>query len=429
VENDNRPEEDILPITLDTDDKGRPITGIKSALPHGDLQSYGDKVHTVDAEDAFGDLEFEDIPVGKPEENQGNGKQQQQAAKGDNESADDAASEDEEEQQQQQQDDDDEAGDEQGTEDAGDAGDDEGKTVRGVKVDISEETYQYLIKLPKDQLIARGEKLKNEVSKVGTRLGQLEKVVGPTVMKALNDGEDLTVVKNLMADLPDPAFQEHISHFYEEHQRGADGSWKRSADYVPPKPVLDEILRLNAERDKLTVMDFFEGEAGEFDFNEAHTSPGSKSGIALKKFEQKKAEIESSLQELASRATQASQQSAVSAEEQVRKTQENWKALEAKHPELVDPHVRAEFVQYLKTNKGNLYDVYFEAFRASKHGQKTTRTLVLEELSLVNKNRSKKTRPKQSRGTDKQGKSFHDVDPKQREVVKSDADYFGDYEE
>ena len=168
----------------------------------------------------------------------------------------------------------------------------------------------------------------------------------------------------------------------------------------------------------------------QFDANEALTRPASASGQAYSKFLRRSNEIDTELNRIIESASEAQAPSTDNLERQRELGQRALDTLTAAHTDLKESAVMDEFRAYVQANSNNLLEVLYQSFRAGRSTRTAVRKLLVREMDTIAANRQgAATQPSvKSVSTGEDTPAYlRDVDPKVREAVAKDANYFGDY--
>jgi hypothetical protein len=301
------------------------------------------------------------------------------------------------------------------------------------EVEVSEEEYQYLKKRATetpDDFIAKYISQRKTAGTLQSQRDKLLNAVGKQFAELVYDGQVKPEMQRLFSDLQHPEMQEHLSEFYQSHEL-KDGKYIRTVAKTPPAAVLSKFVELSTEKATLSARKFMpDGQSEDFDANEALSEPGSVSGRAYAQFMKRSNEIDTEINKIINEASAQTNAAAPNMEEQRRMGQKALEQLSSAHPELKNTDTMTAFTQYVQQNSNNLLEVFHKAFRADSVGKTAVRKLVVREIDAIASNRqSAKTTPdvKALSKGDAVPAHLRDVDPKYREAVAKDADYFGDY--
>lgn len=408
------------------DPQGRPVTGITSALPAADAASYGDHVsNEVNISNIFPDIEDE-APAQSPNPALAQAQVQQPIAI--------------------------EPGPVQDPEPKPQVPEPnipegntvlppipEGGTVAVAQtpptlqdgeefVDIDEDEYKYLSELDKDGVIAFGVKHRKGNATLQRKYNQIQNVVGKTIISAIEENQDISGVSRLLQDLPDEAFQTHLTSFYESHERRGDKYVKvKDTSSVPAPDILKQYTELIQKRASLNILDFMDKDE-EFNSNEAFTNPASPSGRALAKQNSELAKIEMELKTIEEKSVNGNgaQTPPAQNQEEVRKqNQRMWGEFTEAHSDLKQQDRLDEFQRFVAENQSKPLEVFYRAFQTNQTATKKLRRLVFKETSSIANNKQRgATQP--VKAVQPQLKTDPNVDQNEAQLIKADQDYFGD---
>jgi hypothetical protein len=403
----------------ETDDKGRSITGIKSALPEKDKLLYGNK--TRGGDNIFNDVEPDELAQAAQPDSITQPTKTTQLIHNEPEPSKPELEEDEAK-----------------------ALSDEGKGSPTEKtetpeaemikpkavgeIEVEQSEYDHLKSQPLDDLIAWGLDHRKGKSTLQSRLDKLQNVIGKQLIDAVEAGENLTGVQKLLADLPDASFQQHLAKFYETHEL-KNGSYIRTKAELPAPDLLKRYAETIVNQASLNVTNFYDGDADDFDYNEAVRNPSSKAGVALSKYENEKRKLEAELQKIESESNQSQQSVQPQSDDQVRRqNQRAWDGLINRYKELNIPDKLRDFRAFADQHRTpeTLLEAIYKAFQFDLSAKRATRTLIVRELEAIGANKSVSTPPEKADKSKAKIKAPANIKAEELNKIKADHDYFGD---
>lgn len=296
-------------------------------------------------------------------------------------------------------------------------------TAEEVEVEESELTYLREIATSKpDALIAKMLSYRKGNSTLQSRIDKVKAVFGQDIIAAVERGEVPDITGRLLTDLRDETFEHYVADFYSSHEL-KDGRYVRTRALAPAPDLLAEYAKLTLEKASLNMGAFLpDGE--EFDATEAMTNRLSPSGQALSKMQLREREIDQRLGEITSLSGQSTSGTQIPPEEVARAKQVAIDSLTSAHPELKDASQFDRFRTFVAEHQANPLEIYYQAYSSAQAKNARTQRLAVIELETVRKNLSAPGTP--GGATPSGPHSPNGVDPTQADLVKADADYFGD---
>ena len=294
----------------------------------------------------------------------------------------------------------------------------------GMTIEVDNAEYEFLTGLEKDDIITRMLAHRKGKTTLQSRLDKIKDIVGTDLVKALEEGEDVTPVKTLLHDLQDPALQSYIADFYTTHEK-TDVGYKRVKGFIPTTDVFTTYTNLLTEKANLNVSQFLT-EGDNFSADDALLNPHSPSGRALASYQSKQREIDTKLADL----TKASTTTTPVPQQDPAAASRAWDSLRKRFPELVDKGKMTSFQSFVRDNINTPLEAFYSAFRAQESGTSKRRTLVLRELNTIDKN--VQSAPNNINGMVSTGNNKKkdtvpgNVKPEDWERIKHDNDVFGD---
>lgn len=286
-------------------------------------------------------------------------------------------------------------------------------------IEVEEGEYQHLKGLQPDELIAFGVKHRKTYAKLQSRIDKIKNVLGDKFIESVDKGEAPREAALLFNDLHDEAFQKHVAGFYDSHEL-REGKYIKTKQDTPPANILQEYNKLAFEQATLNVRSFIDKDV-DFDANEAFSNPSSASGVALSKFERRKAEIENRLKEIESQSVNATPQ-AQDSEKVKEMGRRTWESFVNKNG--ISSDVLTQFQGYVSTNSPDLLNVFWKAFKADQSATQKTRSLVLREIRTVADNMQRTQSPSGAKTITNNNQ--HNLNH-QEQLIAADAALFGDY--
>ena len=294
----------------------------------------------------------------------------------------------------------------------------------GEVIEVEPDQADYLLSLEKDQLVAWGVKHHKGEKAWQSKLDKVRAVVGSDFITAIEAGKVPKQVGVLINDLGDESFQKHIETFYDSHEL-RDGKYVRTKNIEPTADALTEYGELILQKAGLNVTQFIDDEY-DFDYNEAIKNPVSKSGVAWGKYEARRREIDSKIQDIQNRASVNTQKaSPLSDEERARIGKQSMDALIDRYPDLKDETEQTNFQNFISENSRNALEVYYQAYKGNGRVKKEMKRFILKEMGTIQKNKesAEKQVQKAKKVTTTTTKPKYD-----NAGIEEDAKYFGDYD-
>lgn len=295
--------------------------------------------------------------------------------------------------------------------------------VEEVEVEESELTYLREISATKpDALIAKMLSYRKGNSTLQSRIDKMKAIFGQDIVGAVERGEVPELTGRLLTDLRDETFEHYVADFYASHEL-KDGRYIRTRALAPAPDLLAEYAKLTLEKASLNMGAFLpDGE--EFDATEAMTNRLSPSGQALSKMQLREREIDQRLGEITSLSGQSTSGTQIPPEETARVKQAAIDSLTGAHPELKDASQFDRFRTFVAEHQANPLEIYYQAYSSAQAKNARTQRLAVIELETVRKNMAAPGTP--GGATPNGTHSLTGIDPTQADLVKADADYFGD---